>query len=98
MLRELISVGGEIASSAAGADGRDASELIDEADHAKVLESRTARAWALAELGRIDPAREELDGLVDALVARAQGHRGSGGGAQEQGDLDPRSHDLCTLS
>ncbi len=63
MLRELISVGGEIASSAAGADGRDANDLIDEAERRvfEIAERGQRRGSGFVELRKI------LPGTIDRL-------------------------------
>jgi replicative DNA helicase len=72
MLRELISVGGEIASSAAGADGRDASELIDEAERRvfEIAERGQRRGSGFVELRKI------LPGTIDRLdeLYTSEGH------------------------
>ena len=57
MLRELISVGGEIATSAASADGRDATDLIDEAERRvfEIAERGQRRGSGFVELRKILP-------------------------------------------
>jgi replicative DNA helicase len=63
MLRELISVGGEIASSASSADGRDASDLIDDAERRvfEIAERGQRRGSGFVELRKI------LPGTIDRL-------------------------------
>jgi replicative DNA helicase len=72
MLRELISVGGEIASSAAGADGRDANDLIDEAERRvfEIAERGQRRGSGFVELRKI------LPGTIDRLdeLYTSEGH------------------------
>ncbi len=72
MLRELISVGGEIATSAASADGRDATDLIDEAERRvfEIAERGQRRGSGFVELRKI------LPGTIDRLdeLYTSEGH------------------------
>ncbi len=63
MLRELIRIGGEIASSAYQPEGRDASQLVDEAER---------RVFEIAEQGKrrgsgFQPLKRILSGTIDRL-------------------------------
>lgn len=63
MLRRLIAVGGEIAASAYNPEGRDASQLVDEAER---------RVFEIAESGRkgrsgFVPLRDDLGTVIDRL-------------------------------
>ncbi len=69
MLRELISVGGEIASSASGSDGRDAADLIDEAERRvfEIAERGQRRGSGFVELRKILPDTiDRLDELYNS--------------------------------
>jgi replicative DNA helicase len=66
LLRELIRVGGEIAGSAYGSDGRDVSELVDEAESKvfEIAESGSRRGSGFVPLKKILPKTiDRLDEL-----------------------------------
>ncbi len=66
LLRELIRVGGEIAGSAFGSDGRDVSELVDEAESKvfEIAESGSRRGSGFVSLKKILPQTiDRLDEL-----------------------------------
>jgi replicative DNA helicase len=68
VLRKLISVGGQIASSAYDPEGRDASEIVDDAER---LVFEIAEAGKKGGSGFV-PLRNELGSLIDRLDMLAQ--------------------------
>ena len=70
-LRRLITVGGEIAASAYDPEGRDASEIVDEAER---------RVFEIAESGNkagsgFVPLKDELGTVIDRLDMLHQNKR-----------------------
>jgi replicative DNA helicase len=80
LLRELIRVGGEIAGSAFGSDGRDVSELVDEAESKvfEIAESGSRRGSGFVALKKILPQTidrlDELQGTEGHVTGLPTGY------------------------
>jgi replicative DNA helicase len=80
LLRELIRVGGEIAGSAFGSDGRDVSELVDEAESKvfEIAESGSRRGSGFVALKKILPQTidrlDELQSTEGHITGLATGY------------------------